>query len=154
MTAATGMPASRPSLFEERSPVVIRAVELGMSLQKAATAAGVSDETLQNWRAKHPAFLLELQNARERGKLRLLAKIDAAGDDPTRWQANAWLLERTYPSEYALVNRVQLDARVVVENLRAIAGQLGIAIDAALEAEVLEEVRLIAAEDAANTRKR
>lgn len=125
-----------------------------MSYQKAAVAAGISDETIANWRVAHPAFLGELQNARERGKLRLLQKIDEAGNDPARWQANAWLLERTYPDEYALVNRVQLDARVVVENLRAIAGQLGIAIDAAIEAEVIEEVRLIAAEDAATTRRR
>ena len=153
-TGATGNPVGRPSSYPTLAQPIIDAMRLGLSRSQAAEACGVTHATVERWCEQFEEFDLAVKGAREAGILARLKRIDVAGQVPERWQANAWMLERSYPDRFALVNRVQLDARVVVENLRTIAGQLGIAVDPVLEAEVVEEVRLIAAEDAATTRRR
>lgn len=143
-TGVTGNPVGRPSSYPILADTIIEAMQLGMSRTQAAMAAGVDDLTVARWEQQYEEFRTAVRSAREQGVLSRLRSIKAAGDEPQRWQAHAWLLERTYPDRYALVNRVQVDAKVVIADVQHWAAVLGIAIDDSILAECVEEAKLLA----------
>lgn len=55
-------------------------------------------------------FLAKYENAEHSRKRMLLKRIEEAGEDPKKWQANAWLLERLHPEEFSLRSTVRMEA--------------------------------------------
>lgn len=118
----------------ERASFAIKAIEKGHTTTMAAQAADVSRRTLYDWRYKGEEirrlkeenpdelpltpydddylwFLRKWEAAELKRKQTLLKKIEDAGDDPKRWTANAWLLERLHPEEFSLKHRVEVANR-------------------------------------------
>jgi transposase len=114
----------------DRAINVIDAIEKGHSTTMAAQAGGISRRTLYDWVDKGEAardaletdpdakltpfdqeylwFLEQYEKAQLERKKTLLSRIEDAGSDAGKWQANAWLLERLYPDEFSMKRSVSL----------------------------------------------
>jgi len=121
----------------KRARKVIKALKDGATMDMAAQRGGVSRRTLYEWLYKgqdvrdardadenarltpydddYLWFLTEYEDAESEMKETLLRRIMEAGEDRQKWQANAWILERRWPEEFAL--------RQVIKNDR---GQSGV----------------------------
>lgn len=107
----------RQVIDETVRAAVVSAIELNVKLEDAATFAGFSYSTLIKYQAlgvealekpeserdaderDYAAFAQAIKAARVRYKLRNLQNIQTHSGDS--WQASAWLLERSFPDEYA-----------------------------------------------------
>jgi hypothetical protein len=112
----------------ERAEFVITAIRKGNTTTMAAQAGGISRRTLYDWIDKGLAardavdtgiqltpndqeylwFIGMYEQAQLERKQTLLDRIEEAGSDAGKWQANAWLLERLYPDEFSLKRSVSL----------------------------------------------
>ena len=114
MTSSPSIPAERnkggrPSKFTpETRERVLSCVEKGMPLSLAASAAGITFQTLSTYRAAHPEFLAAIQAAIARGAEKHLKKIEAAAD-AGEWRASCWYLEHCLPEMFAKT-RIQVEA--------------------------------------------
>jgi hypothetical protein len=75
-------------------------------LNLAASAAGISYQSLVTYRVKHPHFADALTEAVGRGVEKRLKKIEAASEAGD-WRAAAWLLEHCQPEHFAK-NRIEV----------------------------------------------
>lgn len=99
---------------------ILTAVRAGNYLEVAARYAGIAESTFWDWVRKgrdgHPTytpFVKELDEAQAQSEVLDLARIGKAAEDPERWTAAAWRLERRYPDRYGRPStRVQVDAKV------------------------------------------
>ena len=84
-------PVGRPSKF---TPEIVHLLEesaaAGMSNKAACAIAGISQETLSQWRRDHEGFVERLEAAREKSRARALVAIQGAG--ARDWKAyESWL---------------------------------------------------------------
>jgi len=84
---------------------VCKYVALGLTNEKAARCAGISEATYYVWLKEKPEFLESLKKAKDEGEAANLAIIHRAKNKT--WQAAAWLLERQNPELYALRQRLE-----------------------------------------------
>ena len=88
---------------------ICSSVRQGLSFKDSAIIAGITEETLNQWTRKlntdgtenlnyKPELDLELQEANAKAKLKLIKEIRASKD----WKSKAWIMERTYPQQYAI----------------------------------------------------
>lgn len=85
---------------------LIEAIKRGATNELAARYASISPATLYNWLAtaeqqesgKYVEFSQKFYEAKGKAAYKWLGMIDDAM--PTNWQAAAWKLERTYPTQY------------------------------------------------------
>ena len=97
--------------------VIARAVQLkrgGANNVDIAAAIDISETTFYAWcnQPKTPLqteFSENIKKAEADYKNSLLESIKTAGEKD--WKANAWLLERKYPAEYARVDRLQAEVK-------------------------------------------
>lgn len=82
----------------ERVAKIMQALDMGATHELAAGYAGISADTLVNWRKRYPAFSDQMREAEGRAAVKWLAKIEAAATDD--WKAAAWKLERRHPHAY------------------------------------------------------
>jgi len=113
MTSTITLPAlrknGRPSKFTaETQTRVLSCVEKGLPLTLAASAAGISYQSLVTYRAKNPQFADALVEAVARGVEKRLKKIEDASDAGD-WRASAWLLEHCQPEHFSKT-RIQVEA--------------------------------------------
>jgi len=80
----------------------------GNTVKTACLAAGITEACFYGWVQKAEAgeniyveFLDELKSVRRANIAERVQKIQEAGDTKQYWAANAWLLERQEPSEFA-----------------------------------------------------
>jgi hypothetical protein len=107
----------------ERIDILVEACRLGMSITDAADAAHIKPDVLRRWLKRHPEIRPQLEAVKNEGKLRALSRIAKAGEEARHWTANAWLLERTYPSEYG--QRQRIDLQSVTVSLDAYLAEMG-----------------------------
>jgi len=97
----------RPSKLDNETIANLEAAfRLGASDGDACTYAGIGESTFYEWMARGKAatagdysdFSDRITRARAKGKVHLLAKIEAATDHD--WRAAAWKLERMDPKHY------------------------------------------------------
>lgn len=109
---------SRPrKLSLETTARFTRAIKLGCTVDAAADYAGVHRTTVWAWMRggregkspAHVAFAEAVDKAMADFRVAALARIHLASND--WWQAAAWLLERRFPEEFALRNRLELTGR-------------------------------------------
>lgn len=103
--AADALAASKlsdPSTLE----VLCEAAREGMSITDCCAIAGIATRTYRDWKARAAEGLQPyadawdaIQAARVEGKRQRLKRITKAGKGGA-WQADAWYLERVYPSEF------------------------------------------------------
>lgn len=118
------MARGRPTKLDaDAAEVIVRILEIPQSIATACEAAGIDEKTYHNWAKRGKAaakaaekgedvpeadapflhFFRRTKKARATGKVELLDVIRAVARDrqePKRWQAAAWLLERMYPKEF------------------------------------------------------
>lgn len=85
----------------EEKKVVIGVVKAGGSIADSAAIIGVVRKTVQNAMVADPDFRTAVRQAKAEGKVRLITKIGKARS----WQAWAWILERTYGTEFGRKDR-------------------------------------------------
>ncbi len=85
---------------------ILAALQRGATYELAANYAGISYDTLNNWRKKadeneEPFLELfkDIKKVEGAAAVSWLDKIDTAATDGN-WQAAAWKLERRYPHQY------------------------------------------------------
>lgn len=88
---------------------VCKYVSLGLTNEKAARCAGLSEDTFYDWMKKKPEFSEALKKAKNEGEAANLAIIHRA--KAKTWQAAAWLLERQNPEEYGVRQRMELTGK-------------------------------------------
>ena len=112
------MPSTSPrKLNAEVIDRLADAVGSGLPDKYAAQLCGIGARTLKGWRAAGKTALPQTLLARLD---RRLARADAefikhhlaqiAEAKPGAWQASAWLLERKFQTEFALIQRVEAGA--------------------------------------------
>ncbi len=90
----------RPSKYTpETIAKLTQAIRLGATYTLACHYAGISIETLAQWRAKKPGFSETLKAAEGAAAFSWLTKIEEASAGG-EWTAAAWKLERRYPRDY------------------------------------------------------
>jgi hypothetical protein len=106
-------PGTRPRTNRKKGPptkkneVVIKQVlasaRLGLPLKICAGRAGITPETLGQWRSKDAELDRRIEQARMEAAERAWKQIMAAGDTglPNSWQSTAWRLERSHPESFA-----------------------------------------------------
>jgi len=96
------MPA--PSIrTPENKALILEAIGKGTSLTIAADCAGISRTSFYQWRQEDEQFEQSLKKARAECASRRLEKIT----NSDQWQAQAWWLERQYPEDFTLVQRIE-----------------------------------------------
>ena len=120
---------ARPTkLTPDRQKRICDNVRLGLSYERAALAAGITEQTLLNWRQRAEAererltqkgtrkrkreapyveFLGELELSEAQAEQLLIAKIQKAATDG-KWTAAAWILERRHPERWARLEKREL----------------------------------------------
>ena len=75
------------------------------TIKTAAAVCGVSEKSVYSWISKYPSFAKAIYCARGFAKTSLVAVIRKAAPDD--WRAAAWILERSWPDEYARTERIE-----------------------------------------------
>lgn len=87
----------------ENKTVILDAIERGAGLGMAAECAGISWGSFFNWRKDDDDFDVAIKKARVQCALLKLDKIDKS----EQWQAHAWWLERQFPEDFTLVQKIE-----------------------------------------------
>lgn len=90
---------ARPTKYSETVVQQLEhAISLGASFKLAAQSAGITEETLIQWRKRKIGLSERLLRAEGEALVKWLAKIEQAANDD--WRAAAWKAERRYPQDY------------------------------------------------------
>ena len=84
---------------------VCESVEQGNTFKTACEAHGIGERTLYDWMKRYPAFAAAVYVSRSRAKAKLVRVI--VKQAPRDWRAAAWILERSWPNEYARTERIE-----------------------------------------------
>lgn len=113
------MPAGRQTVFTpERAEKIVEALRLGVTQRTAITYGGIGESTFYRWLAdaKKPDAPQELKEfwesvkaARAEAEVRNVAIIQNAARK--QWQAAAWFLERSFPSNWSRTDRHEITGR-------------------------------------------
>jgi len=85
---------------------ILDAIRLGSTYKLAAQYGGVDHATLYRWLDKDATFAMRVKEAEGAAVTGWLAKIEKSASDGN-WQAAAWKLERRYPEDYSLRQRLE-----------------------------------------------
>ena len=93
-------PQITSDLYRIKCNDAAQALAMGLSIVGTAQRIGVARRTLQYW-LDTAHFCALVQSKKDLWELEKLTRIEDAGANPHRWQANAWLLERVFKDKYA-----------------------------------------------------
>lgn len=88
---------------EQNQRNILAAIARGASLTMAADAAGIGRTAFYHWRREDEQFEQGIKKARNACALERLDKITQAD----QWQAHAWWLERQFPEDFTLVQKIE-----------------------------------------------
>lgn len=116
----------RPSkMTDEVVAKIIEALRAGNYLETAARVAGITYETLNEWRKQFPEFSEAVEKARAEAEARNVAVVQLAGR--SQWQAAAWWLERSFPARFGRRDRMDVEhsgqVGVTLSQLARLAGE-------------------------------
>jgi hypothetical protein len=75
------------------------------TIKTSAAANGIGERTFFTWMETKPAFAAAVNRARAKAKAKLVRVITKQA--PRDWRAAAFILERSWPNEYARTERVE-----------------------------------------------
>lgn len=81
----------------------------GMSLEAAASLAGLHRRTVEKWRKDDEAFNEEFQAAIDFAEAVMIADIKRLGNEKADWRAIAWILERRFPERWSLKKEIDMN---------------------------------------------
>jgi hypothetical protein len=87
-------------LSKERKKAIIKMVENGLSLPRAAQATGIHRSTADKWKKEDPEFEREIEAAEARFIQKMTDLITAAAVND--WRAAAELLRRRFPEDFGI----------------------------------------------------
>jgi hypothetical protein len=91
---------------------VLKCIEKGMPLCHAATGAGISYQSMLNYKGRHPDFAARLEQSISKGLDKTLEVIDNAldsQDESIRLRAACWRAEHIFPQWFSR-SRVEIEA--------------------------------------------
>jgi transposase len=88
---------------EQNKRNILTAITRGASQGLAVEAAGISPRAFYSWKADDAEFAEDIKKARASCALERLDKITSA----EQWQAHAWWLERQFPEDFSLVQKIE-----------------------------------------------
>lgn len=100
------MAGRKTKLTPEAREEIIKLAGVGLTDAAIAEYIGVGPDTFCVWKRK-PQFSQDLKKARQKKKAWLIEQIRKAG--ARQWQANAWLLERIWNSEFSERRSYQME---------------------------------------------
>lgn len=100
-------PGRPTKLTDERVETILVALRAGNYLETAARVAGVSYQTLNEWRKDFPEFSEAVEKARAEAEARNVAMVQTAAR--STWHAAAWWLERSFPSRFGRRDRHEVE---------------------------------------------
>jgi hypothetical protein len=102
------MPGGRPTKrTDDRQAIIVEALTKGYTRKAAASAAGMTYDTLREWEKADSEFSDAIQKAEGVAQGRLIDKIAAAKS----WQAQAWIAERRWPGEFGQRQHVEMTGK-------------------------------------------
>ena len=87
--------AGRKSKIHDAGPVVVQAIETGMTDRDACAVAGIDESTFYRWIERNSEFRDTVTRARPRGWLSALAIIKREAVQNRDWRAAGDFLDRT-----------------------------------------------------------
>lgn len=88
----------RTKYTPERRDIIVDGVRNGLTYRLAAAKAGIHEDTVTDWKSKHPDFSERLLVAEAEAAQEALVRIGSASKDD--WRAAAWILEHRHPNDY------------------------------------------------------
>lgn len=79
---------------------IVKYLKQGNSMERSAILSGINPSTLFAWLNQYSELKDDLEKAKEYNIATRLKRISKHAK--TNWQADAWVLERTRPQEFAL----------------------------------------------------
>jgi len=83
----------------ERVAIILEALGNGLTQRDASLLAGISEDTLCNWKRTNSEISEQMGQKLIEYKQRLLKKIEKAGEKD--WKATAWILERKFKNDWS-----------------------------------------------------
>ncbi len=103
----------RPTKYEpETIDRLLAAIADGLTQKQACIATGICENTLSNWREKHPELESRLEQARESARQKALAGIKQAGEAGD-WRALEAFLRMSFPADYRRDASISVTATAV-----------------------------------------
>lgn len=99
-------------------------IEQGSNYEDAAALAGIGESTFYDWKKEKPEFVEALKKAELKCKQRNIQVIQKAGKK--NWTAAAWWLERKYPEQFAVRQKIDQTntQKFDLEDIRALVSPL------------------------------
>lgn len=88
---------------EQNKRNILAAIARGASFAIAFGAAGISSAAFYEWKRDDGEFRDDIKKARNACALERLDKITLSD----QWQAHAWWLERQFPEDFTLVQKIE-----------------------------------------------
>jgi len=93
---------------------IIKAIQLGLTLERAVQLSNISLATYYNWKkwgseqesGIYFDFLEAVKRSEAEAQANCLAKIQKAASDGA-WQASSWILERRFPREWCRKDKIE-----------------------------------------------
>jgi hypothetical protein len=110
---------------------IIEGLKLGMPRKYAAARGGISERCFFSWLDERPNFKQKVLAAEAHAVAHHLENLEIRAKKRGSWEADAWLLERRFASDYGKAERLQVtqdvNVNVVARReliLRQIVGEL------------------------------
>ena len=109
------MSGRNTKLTEELIDRICEALRAGNYIETACAFAGIAPATYYRWVAESEQddaseLLVEFREAVKRARadaeVRNVALIQKAAQDPNKWQASAWWLERSFPARWGRQQKI------------------------------------------------
>jgi len=96
---------------------LLAAIRAGNTLRAAAMYAGISEDTVANWRRSSSAFSDAVTRAEAEAEVALVAFVRQAAQ--TDWRAGMELLSRRWPETWGRHDRVDVELKLQLRRLAA-----------------------------------
>lgn len=103
----------RPRFGDKEFDALVVGLQHGLSIGEACKAIGFNPSTAYDWFHKHPDKHNELK---ARMKPAYLQRIVELGEAKQDWRPYAWMCERMFPEEFALVSTTRMEHSGTIEN--------------------------------------
>ena len=92
--------------------ILFEAIKYGLNITDSCRKASISKDTYFRKLKRDKKFEDRVEKALIEFKQRLIISIQKAGLDPARWTAHAWMLERKFPDEFGIRQKVEHSGNV------------------------------------------
>ncbi len=92
---------------KEQLDILFESIKYGLNVTDSCRKANISHDTYYKRYKRDKEFVAKVEKSLIEFKHRLIVSIQKAGLDPSKWTAHAWMLERKFPEEFGLKQKVE-----------------------------------------------